>query len=315
MASDAGGAIKPALQADELVRAVPALERIAALETVAYSNKPGATLTLRDLASLSDVIADGFDRGCQGAVVVQGTDTIEETAFALELLARSTLPVVVTGAMRGAQAPGADGPSNLLAAVTVAASPDAAGLGTLVVLGEAHAARHVQKTHTTLPSAFRSPGAGPLGTIQEGQFRLFGWQAPLPALRVARATGRNPGRLAAHRAGRRRAHARALPQLGYQGAVIEAMGAGHVPAWLAPDIGELAARMPVVLSTRVAAGPVLRITYGFPGSESDLLSRGAIHGGSLGGLKARLLLRLLLAAGYQGASLRAEFACRSLADA
>ena len=107
---------------------------------------------------------------------------------------------------------------------------------------------------------------------------------------------------------------RALPQLGYQGAVIEAMGAGHVPAWLAPDIGELAARMPVVLSTRVAAGPVLRITYGFP-DPSDLPSRGAIHGGSLGGLKARLLLRLLLAAGYQGASLRAEFACRSLADA
>lgn len=317
MASDAGGAIKPALQADELVRAVPALERIAALETVAYSNKPGATLTLRDLASLSDVIADGFDRGCQGAVVVQGTDTIEETAFALELLARSTLPVVVTGAMRGAQAPGADGPSNLLAAVTVAASPDAAGLGTLVVLGdEAHAARHVQKTHTTLPSAFRSPGAGPLGTIQEGQFRLFGWQAPLPAVRVAAARlDETPVallRIGLDDDGRM---LRALPQLGYQGAVIEAMGAGHVPAWLAPDIGALAARMPVVLSTRVAAGPVLRITYGFPGSESDLLARGAIHGGSLGGLKARLLLRLLLAAGYQGASLRAEFACRSLADA
>lgn len=275
MASDAGGAIKPALQADELVRAVPALERIAALETVAYSNKPGATLTLRDLASLSDVIADGFDRGCQGAVVVQGTDTIEETAFALELLARSTLPVVVTGAMRGAQAPGADGPSNLLAAVTVAASPDAAGLGTLVVLGdEAHAARHVQKTHTTLPSAFRSPGAGPLGTIQEGQFRLFGWQAPLPALRVAAARlDETPVallRIGLDDDGRM---LRALPQLGYQGAVIEAMGAGHVPAWLAPDIGELAARMPVVLSTRVAAGPVLRITYGFPGSERPAVAR------------------------------------------
>ena len=295
----------------------PGAGAIAALETVAYSNKPGATLTLRDLASLSDVIADGFDRGCQGAVVVQGTDTIEETAFALELLARSTLPVVVTGAMRGAQAPGADGPSNLLAAVTVAASPDAAGLGTLVVLGdEAHAARHVQKTHTTLPSAFRSPGAGPLGTIQEGQFRLFGWQAPLAAVRVAAARlDETPVallRIGLDDDGRM---LRALPQLGYQGAVIEAMGAGHVPAWLAPDIGELAARMPVVLSTRVAAGPVLRITYGFPGSESDLLARGAIHGGSLGGLKARLLLRLLLAAGYQGASLRAEFACRSLADA
>ena len=185
MASDAGGAIKPALQADELVRAVPALERIAALETVAYSNKPGATLTLRDLASLSDVIADGFDRGCQGAVVVQGTDTIEETAFALELLARSTLPVVVTGAMRGAQAPGADGPSNLLAAVTVAASPDAAGLGTLVVLGdEAHAARHVQKTHTC-----RRPSARPARTAGNDPgrpvpVRLAGAAA---ALRVAAA--------------------------------------------------------------------------------------------------------------------------------
>ena len=187
MASDAGGAIaRPAGRRAGPRRPGAGADRRAGNRRLL--NKPGATLTLRDLACLSDAIADGFDRGCQGAVVVQGTDTIEETAFALELLARSTLPVVVTGAMRGAQAPGADGPSNLLAAVTVAASPDAAGLGTLVVLGdEAHAARHVQKTHTTLPSAFRSPGAGPLGTIQEGQFRLFGWQAPLPAVRVAAA--------------------------------------------------------------------------------------------------------------------------------
>ena len=316
MASDAGGAIKPALQADELVRAVPALERIAALETVAYSNKPGATLTLRDLASLSDVIADGFDRGCQGAVVVQGTDTIEETAFALELLARSTLPVVVTGAMRGAQAPGADGPSNLLAAVTVAASPDAAGLGTLVVLGdEAHAARHVQKTHTTLPSAFRSPGAGPLGTIQEGQFRLFGWQAPLPALRVAAARLDETGRLAAHRAGRRRAHAARAAATGLSGRGHRSHGrgprAGVAGAGHRRTGGANAGRAEHARGGRSGAAHHLRL----PGSESDLLSRGAIHGGSLGGLKARLLLRLLLAAGYQGASLRAEFACRSLADA
>jgi len=102
----------------------------------------------------------------------------------------------------------------------------------------------------------------------------------------------------------------ALPDLGFRGAVIEAMGAGHVPGHLAPLLGDLAARMPVVLSTRVAAGPVLRAAYAFPGSEKDLLSRGLIHGGALGGLKARLLLRLLLATGASPEALPAEFARR-----
>lgn len=314
MTPGAGDAIVPALQASDLVRAVPALAQVASLEAVSFSNKPGASLTLRDLVGLSDRIDAAFARGCQGAVVVQGTDTIEETAFGLELLARSARPIVVTGAMRGAQAPGADGPANLLAAVTVAASPQASALGALVVLGDqVHAARHVQKTHTTLPSAFRSPGAGPLGTIQEGGLRLQYLQAPLPALSVAAERLDDTAvallRIALDDDGRL---LRALPELGYRGVVIEAMGAGHVPAWLAPMIGELAARMPVVLSTRVAAGPVLRATYGFAGSESDLLARGVLHGGALGGLKARLLLRLLLAAGLEGDALRVEFARRNL---
>lgn len=314
MAPGADGAMAPVLAVDDMVRAVPGLSRVAALETHAFSNKPGASLTLGDLARLSEAIADGFLRGCHGAVVVQGTDTIEETAFCLELLAQTTQPIVVTGAMRGAQSPGADGPANLLAAVTVAASPAATGLGTLVVLGDqVHAARHVQKIHTTLPSAFGSPAVGPLGEVQEGCFRPRHRITPLPSLPASSPAWDDTAvallRIALDDDGRL---LRALPQLGYRGAVIEAMGAGHVPAWLAPLIGELAGHMPVVLSTRVAAGPVLRATYGFAGSETDLLARGAIHGGRLGGLKARLLLRLLVAAGWQGEALRSEFARRSL---
>ncbi|CUI94649.1 asparaginase [Achromobacter sp. 2789STDY5608621] len=311
MTPGADGGIAPALDAHALVAAVPDLAAVASLEVIAFSNKPGASLTQQDLAQLAALIEEGFARGCQGAVVVQGTDTIDETAFALELLARRPLPIVVTGAMRGAAAPGADGPANLLAAVTVAAAPAAAGMGALVVLGDqVHAARHVQKAHTTLPSAFHSPGRGPLGTLCEGRLHLHARLTPLPALRSPRQLQEAPiallrigldddGRLLP-----------ALPDLGFRGAVIEAMGAGHVPGHLAPLLGDLAARMPVVLSTRVAAGPVLRAAYAFPGSEKDLLSRGLIHGGALGGLKARLLLRLLLATGASPEALPAEFARR-----
>lgn len=311
MTPGADGGIAPTLDAGDLVAAVPRLADVAALEVESFSNKPGASLTLRDLADLAGRIDAGHARGCRGAVVVQGTDTIEETAFGLELLTRAGCPIVVTGAMRGAAAPGADGPANLLAAVSVAASPAAAGLGALVVLGDqVHAARHAQKSHTSLPCAFTSPASGPLGLVSEGRLQLHARLAALPpvprptlaetpAIALLRITLDDDGRLLP-----------ALPQLGYRGAVIEAMGAGHVPARLAPLIGDLARHMPVVLSTRVAAGPVLQASYAFPGSEMDLLARGAIPGGSFGGLKACLLLRLLLAAGLTGASLAREFARR-----
>ncbi|HRO62074.1 MAG TPA: hypothetical protein PK177_23455, partial [Burkholderiaceae bacterium] len=93
-----------------------------------------------------------------------------------------------------------------------------------------------------------------------------------------------------------------------RGAVIEGAGAGHVPAGLVPLLGELAAAMPVVLSSRVTAGPAFTRTYGYPGSEIDLLGRGLLPGGSLGGLKARILLALLLRAGLEGRALARSFA-------
>ena len=111
-----------------------------------------------DLIEVARRIEQGFADGCDAAIVIQGTDTIEELAFLLDLLVAGDRPVVMSGAMRGADAPGADGHANLLAAVRVAAACDARGLGVLAVLNdEVHAARFVQKSHTALPSAFTSP--------------------------------------------------------------------------------------------------------------------------------------------------------------
>ena len=290
---EAGG-IAPKLGAEDLVAAVPALADIA--EVVAHSlfRLPSPSLSPANLVEVAQRIEEAFARDFTGAVVVQGTDTIEESAFLLDLLLGGDQPVVVTGAMGGADAPGADGPANLLAAVRTAASAEARGLGTLVVLNhEIHAARFVRKAHTALPSAFASPLVGPIGVVAEGRPRIHVRPPRLPGLP---SYGGPPCHVALlHWAmGEDGRLLEVLPRLGYAGAVIEGMGAGHVPAEAAPLLGELAARMPVVLASRCLAGPVFTSTYGYAGGEIDLLGRGLIPAGILSGLKARLLLGLAL---------------------
>lgn len=208
--------------------------------------------------------------------------------------------MVVTGAMRNPSLPGADGPANLLAAARVAASDVARGLGTLVVLNdEIHAARYVQKTHTSNPGAFRSPLAGPIGWISEGIPRIAMRPAASHHLVVSTETRPRPVALLSVTLGDDGRLLRAVGDLGYVGLVIEGLGGGHVPAWMVPDLARLAGTMPVVLASRTRRGESPRRTYGFPGSETDLLGRGLIGAGSLDGPKARLLLSLLLRTGAE----------------
>jgi L-asparaginase len=272
---------------------------------------PGASLGFSDLTALDGAIqrclaAEGVD-GVDGVVVVQGTDTIEETAYLLDLAHAGPQPIVVTGAMRNPTLAGADGPANLLAAVQTAASPRARGYGVLVVLAEEiHAARRVRKTHTTSVAAFHSPNGGPLGHLVEGQPILlaqlehrFLLPPPHPGrdprIAVVTMTFGDDGLLLAGLADR------------VDGLIVAAFGAGHVPAALVPALAALADRLPVVLASRTGAGATLRSTYAFPGSESDLLNRGLIPAGHLDPLKARLLLRALLAAGANRDTITAAF--------
>jgi L-asparaginase len=309
MTSGASAGIVPTLTGGDLVRAVPALSAVAEIEAVSPFRLPSASLSLAQLREVARLLNGRLAGDICGAVVVQGTDTIEETAFLLDLLVDSYKPVIVLGAMRGVEAPGADGPANLLAGVITAASEAACGLGTLVVLNDTiHAARFVQKASTMLPLAFQSPGAGPLGFVVEGEARVASRVVRRPSISCGTEDVDAPVALITIALGDDGRLIPGLPALGYRGVVVEAMGVGHVPASIVPALEDLAGSLPVVLSSRIASGSVFARTYGFPGSEIDLLGRGLINGGDLGGLKARLLLSILLSAGHEGEALATHFA-------
>lgn len=311
MTRDAGGAggVVPTLTAADLVAAAPGIDAVADIETVSPLRVPSASLTMDDVLTVAAQLTEALQGGITGAVVIQGTDTIEETAFVLDRLVQSDKPVVVTGAMRSPQDASADGPRNVLSSTIVAATPDASGRGTLVVLNdEINAGRFVQKTHTALPSAFRSPMSGPVGLVIEGEARFHARTERGPLLSLPSSSSEAPVALIKVGLGDDGRLLSALPSLGFEGVVIEAMGAGHVPAVLAPIVSDLIAQMPVILASRVTTGPVFSRTYGFPGSEMDLLARGAVSAGSLTALKARLLLLLLIRARASRDAIAASFA-------
>lgn len=307
MAPGASGVL-PALDADDLVASVPGLADLGVdLTTSSLRSLPSPSLGFADLVALAEQVGAELAGGATGVVVTHGTDTIEETAFFLDLTIAGDAPVVVTGAMRHPHSAGADGPANLLAAVRVATASAARGLGTFVVMSdEVHGARFVRKNHTSSTGAFVSPGFGPLGLVVEGDPRIRG----VPRVGLTLPAGQ---RVAELRVGlvtvalgddgellRRAGDA-------FDGLVIAGLGAGHVPAEMVPVVADFAARMPVVLSSRTGSGSVLRHTYGYPGSERDLLERGLIHAGFLDPAKARILLQLLLAAGANRAEILAAF--------
>ena len=215
------------------------------------------------------------------------------------------MPLVVTGAMRNPTMAGADGPANLLGALRTAGAPRSPHRAMVVFADEVHAACLVSKTHSTSIAAFVS-WPGPIGHITEGRATYQTIAAPAPAIRGPKQRTVRTGLLTAafgDDAGVLEAAGQIL-----DGLVVAGFGAGHVPADWVSALEKIAERIPVVLATRTGRGPVLSRTYGFPGSESDLLARGLIGAGTLSPAKAKVLLHTALTTEMKLAAVRELFA-------
>ena len=303
----AGGNV-PALRGAEILALTPGVDEIAEVVPVDRGLTPASHFTWPDLFGIVEILrAQLADPAIDGAVVVQGTDTIEETAFFWDLLLDAPKPVVVSGAMRTSADADFDGPRNLRDAIRVAADPAASDVGVVVVLaGTIEPADDVTKTHASALDTFRSLNAGSLGRVIDGRVLLERRRGGRRHV-TATAAAERVHLLTAH-VGMGGAVVDATVAAGADGLVVEATGAGNTsPGLLEACERAMAAGIPVALTTRCAAGQV-GAAYAFPGGGATWLRAGAMPAGYLGGPKARVALALGIGAGLGGHALAALLA-------
>jgi L-asparaginase len=288
------GALVPARTGAELLSAVPETEALAAVEVIQFGNVNSPNITPADWVRLSGLI-EGILAApdVAGVVVTHGTSTLEETAFFLDLTLTGEKPVVLTGSMRSANDRGFDGPGNIVDAVRVAVTPEAAGSGVLIVLnGAIHAAREGTKTHKSQVQTFQSGPYGCLGFVDAdrvvfGRRSLRRQRLPLPETLprvdlISLYTGADGG------------YVRYAADTGAEGIVVAGFGLGQVSEPMAGGIRyALQKGIPVVISSRVPEGRIVP-TYGGPGGGVTMRSLGCVFSDDLSPWKARILLMLAL---------------------
>lgn len=284
----------PALDASQLIEQLPPRVAASGIHAESVLALPSAQVTPAQALELGRRAAAVAGTG-EGVVITTGTDTMEELAVLCALLYDGETPIVLTGANRPDSGPGADGPANLIDAVTVSSSPQATGLGAVVVFGgEIHGAMTVRKVDSTGPAAFGSPGAGPLGRIVEGRVWLHAKPIRPRPLSVAGLDHRVEIVTAAlgDDGGLLRAAARDA-----DGIVVVALGAGHLPTKVMHELRAALERLPVVITCRPDRSSMLFDTYGFEGSEADVRDSGAVCAPFLSAAAARMALMCCLGAG------------------
>jgi L-asparaginase len=299
-----GGAV-PALKGEELLSLLPRNDVDFTFEDV--NSLPGSHQTPSAMLELSQRVESALmSPDVDGAVVLCGTDTLEESAYLLDLTVRGAKPVVFTSATRSAAGSGYDGVANLAAAIRLAAAADARDFGALVVFGgSVFAASEVQQIYADDPGGFDAPGSGPLGRVEGERVLLrhrLARRTYIPCARLEemvdliRLTQGSDDRLLRH----------SLDD-GVAGIVIEVFGSGRVPPWWLPAISEAARRRTMIcVATRCAAG-MLGDEHGYVGAYHDLKRAGVLFAHGLTGAKARIKMMVALGAARNTVELREWF--------
>jgi L-asparaginase len=285
----------PALSGEDLIASVPGLDQVARVQVESPFNVPSTYMDPeRWIATRIAVMAALENPDVSGVIVSHGTDTLEETAWFLDLTVNSEKTVILVGAQRNASEPDSDGPRNLLNAARVCVSDQARGKGAMIIMnGQINAAREVTKTHTSDVETFKSGDFGFLGTVDHD--RVIFYREPLRRQFVS-LQGQDLPRvdIIPMYAGADGMLLHSAVSAGARGVVIEAAGWGNINIPLFEAIKEaIAGGMAVVISTRVPNGRVLPM-YGFEGGGKTLQDAGAIFADNLSPQKARILLMLAL---------------------
>jgi len=287
------GTVKPEDQ-NPLHTITSTLQSLANIIVVELFHLPSPHITPKEMLQLKQEIERRVVQDkIEGAVITHGTDTLEETAYFLDLTITSDIPIVLTGAMRSSNELGADGPYNLISSVRVAANDSAKGKGVLVVLNdEIHTAKNVTKTHTSNVATFQSPQYGPIGSITKKAVSFHHTPTVRQTYHLNNIT-KSVMMLKAY-AGMDQSIFDAIQCLNVDGLVIEALGQGNLPPATIPGlINLLKKNVPIVIVSRCFNGFV-QDTYNYKGGGKHLKELGVLFSNGLNGQKARIKLLVAL---------------------
>jgi L-asparaginase len=301
-----GGAI-PALSGRDILAQVPGLDATAEFEVIDFARLPGPHWTPKGMMELAAAVQTKLSSpAVAGAVVTHGTDTLEETAYLLDLVLNEEKPIVFVGAMRNSSELSWDGPENLRSAIRVAAEPQARNLGVIVAMNQQLiAASEVVKTHTESTDTFQSRDFGPIGFVDKD--RVIVMRRPFDREHIAAPEIEERVDVIKMYIGADGRFIDYAVKDGARGLVIEGLGRGNVTVAALPAIERaLAAGIPVIITSRCPRGRVLD-TYAYEGAGKQLTRIGAILGGMLPSHKARIKLMLALGAGWSLEEIRRSF--------